>query len=184
MWLLTIWFKWCIIYNIGSRRCGEVVFLGKPNKQTKKRLDRIKGVETVCKSLVKNEIIEKLRDSHRYERFLAIVQLCSEKNMSLENTVSTIKSAFGGYINENELTVKIFKNIIETELDVAEAWGYGTNGSEISNLMIKKKAVQLALAADDISVIKTYNEIYGQDGIASGHSSNGGGTIVRLNISK
>lgn len=153
-------------------------------KTTQRRLENIKGVETVCKSLIKNELIEKLRDNSRYDRFLAVVQLCSSKNMTIEQTVQFIRDSFGGYINEQELTVKLFKKILKEEPDVADAWGYGVSGSEISDIMIKKRAVQLALKADDIETIKTYNEIYGIGGIAGTGGTGKSGTVVRLNISK
>jgi hypothetical protein len=156
--------------------------LAESNKSTQKRLERLNGIETVCKSLVKYEILEQLRDNHRYERFLAVIQYCSSRNMTMEQTVNFVRDKFGAYISTADFNVKLFKKMITEEIDIAEAWGQGEDGDDIANVMIKNKAIQLALNADDISVIETYNKIYNNsENTTSGGSNN---TVVRLNVTR
>lgn len=137
-----------------------------------------------------DELYIKLRNEGRLGRFIATVKLCSSKGYSLKETVDILKNTFRGYIENKEFNINTFIKMCQWHSDVAEAWGYGVYGDEVSNIMVKDRALELALNADDIEVIERYNGMYNRDvapikdevDTGIGHNSTGQ-TEIRFNIS-
>lgn len=161
--------------NSGSR--------GNRSKRTAAYRQMLDKTETLCKSQVFNELYKKLKDEGRLSRFLATVQYCSMSGLSINDVVDTIIRAFPGYINEKEFTVDCFNDMLRNYSDVACAWGYGPIGDEISNIVIKNKALSLIEKTDRMEDIEIYNSIFNGTSTSEGESDNKG-TVVNFYLKK
>ena len=115
----------------------------------------------LCTSQIYNELYDKLYKNFMVDRFVAVVQHCSVKGMTIEETISTLKAAFPSYINDDELTRDVFVNMLEDYPEVSFAWGYGQTGDEISKIIVKNKALKLVEKTDNMEDIQMYQDMFG-----------------------
>ena len=135
----------------------------------------------LCKSQTYNELYNKLDKDGRLGRFIAVVQHCSISGLSIEDSVPIICKAFPSYIDERDLTVECFEDMIKNYSNISVAWGYGSLGDEISALMIKNKAHKLALKTESMTEIALYQEVFGKKEEVNTESK---GTTVNFNLFK
>lgn len=135
---------------------------GTPSKQTLAYKNMVIETPPLCKSMVYNQLYNKLKNENRLDRFIAVVQYCSMSGLDIETTVKTICEAFPSYISSNELDVKCFEDMIKNYSDVAVAWGYGSLGDDISMIIVKNKALQLVQRTENMQDIVMYNEVFGK----------------------
>lgn len=135
---------------------------GKKPAATEQYRKMYENTPHLCKSQVYNALYDKLRKERRLDRFIAVVQHCSMKGLSIDETCKTIVGCFPGYINEKDLTVECFTDMIQNYNDISVAWGYGSIGDEISQVMIKNKAFKLVEKSTSLSDIAIYQELFGR----------------------
>lgn len=154
---------------------------GNKSPKTKQYHDMLKNQPNLCKSQVYSEIYKQLENDSRLNRFIAVVQYCSLSGLSKKDSVDLIRRAFPGYLNNKNWNESIFDLMIREKKDIAIAWGYGPLGDEITQIMIKNRATELALKTQDIKELAIYNEMYKkQEQEATGSN----GTVVNFNINK
>jgi hypothetical protein len=144
----------------------------------KKMLD---NTPQLCKSQVYNALYDKLRKDARLDRFIAVVQYCSMSGLDIEDTVETLVKAFPSYISEKDLTVECFKDMIKNYHDISVAWGYGSLGDIISDIIVKNKALKIVENTTNMDDIVKYNEIYGKKEDMSSEDKK---TTVNFNLFK
>lgn len=120
----------------------------------------------VCTSQVFNPLYCKLSDDNRLRRFLAAIKRCSSQNITIEAMCKEIYKLFPQYITKKDFNPRIFLDMCKHHPDVSEAWGYGQAGDELAKIMIKDRALELAIKSDNMQDIEIYNKIYG-DGVRS-----------------
>lgn len=157
---------------------------GNRSKKTATYRQMLDNTETLCKSQVFNELYEKLKDEGRLSRFIATVQYCSMSGLNVTDTVNTIIKAFPGYINAKEFTVACFNDMIKNYGDVAVAWGYGPIGDEISNIIIKNKALRLVEKTSKMEDIEIYNRIFNSVGSSDKEGNSSKETVINFNLKK
>ena len=150
----------------------------KLHRSTRARLENIAGVELICHSQVGEEFYHKLVENYKLEDFIALVKVCSTKEYTIEQTVETINKVFAYYISEEvPMNVEVFNNLLSIYPNVAEAWNFGTLGSDIDLMKIRDKATSIILNMEEglvangdgkivdvgdrrMKAIETYNNIY------------------------
>jgi hypothetical protein len=132
-------------------------------KQTDQYRKMYANAPQLCKSQVYNELYAKLRQDRRLDRFLAVLQHCSIKGLSLNDAIDVLISAFPSYIDKKELTIEVLTDMIKSYSDVSMAWGYGNIGDEISQLIVKNKALRIIEDTDKMEDIKIYMELFGSN---------------------
>lgn len=157
---------------------------GNKSKKTAAYRQMLDNTETLCKSQVFNELYEKLKSEGRLSRFIATVQYCSMSGLNVNDTVDVVIKAFPGYISEKEFTVDCFNDMLQNYSDVAVAWGYGTLGDEISNIIIKNKALKLIERTDKIEDIEIYNRVFNSVGSSDKEGNSNKETVINFNLNK
>jgi hypothetical protein len=157
---------------------------GNRSKKTAAYRQMLENTETLCKSQVFNELYEKLKSEGRLSRFIATVQYCSMSGLNINDAVDVIIKAFPGYISEKEFTVDCFNDMLQNYSDIAVAWGYGTLGDEISNIIIKNKALRLIEKTDKMEDIEIYSRVFNGIGNSGKEESSSNGTVINFNLKK
>lgn len=135
-----------------------------PNVELRKQKHKEMLMEApaLCKSQVYNALYDKLRRDKRLDRFIAIVQYCSMSGLNIEESVKVICKSFPGYINEKDMTIACFEDMIKNYHDISVAWGYGDLGDEISQIIVKNKALKIVEKTESMADIAMYNALYGK----------------------
>lgn len=157
---------------------------GNKSKKTATYRQMLDNTETLCKSQVFNELYAKLKSEGRLSRFIATVQYCSMSGLNINDAVDVVIKAFPGYISEKEFTVDCFNDMLQNYSDVAVAWGYGTLGDEISNIIIKNKALKLIERTDKMEDIEIYNRVFNSVGSSDKEGNSSSGTVINFNLKK
>lgn len=157
---------------------------GNRSKKTAAYRQMLDNTETLCKSQVFNELYEKLKSEGRLSRFIATVQYCSMSGLNINDAVDVIIKAFPGYISEKEFTVDCFNDMLQNYSDIAVAWGYGTLGDEISNIIIKNKALRLIEKTDKMEDIEIYSRVFNSMSNTEKGESSSNGTVINFNLKK
>ena len=154
---------------------------GNQSKQTKAYKQMLANTGTLCKSQVYNTLYVKLKNEGRLNRFICTIQYCSQAGKTIEETVKIVCNSFPGYIDTGDFTVDCFKDMLKNYGDIASAWGYGPIGDEISNIMIKNKALSLIEKTESMADIQIYKEIFDKiENIDNGST----GTVINFNLHK
>ena len=134
---------------------------GQQAKQTEQYRKMYANTPQLCKSQVYNELYDKLRKDGRLDRFIAVVQHCSMSGVDIKGARDVLVKAFPGYINDKDLTIECLEDMIKNYPDVSVAWGYGPLGDEISQIIVKNKALRLVEKTDNMQDIVMYQEMFG-----------------------
>ena len=156
---------------------------GQQAHQTEQYRKMLNGVPNLCKSQVYNEVYSKLRKDWRLPRFIAVVQYCSSKGLTVEETVETILKSFPSYLDADNFTVDCFVDMVKSYSDIAIAWGYGPLGDEISQIIVKNKALQIVEKTDKMEDIQIYQSLYGKSEATSTDSVDSK-TVINFNLTK
>lgn len=149
--------------------------------QTEQYRKMLENTPQLCKSQVYNELYDKLRKDCRLPRFIAVVQYCSMTGLSIDDSVKRIMEAFPSYISKKEFNSNIFRDMIKNYSDISIAWGYGELGDEISQIMVKNKALQIIEKTDKMEDIQIYNSLYGKANDTVGTDNK---TVINFNLNK
>lgn len=134
---------------------------GQQAKQTEQYRKMYENTPQLCKSQVYNALYDKLKKDGRLDRFIAIVQYCSMSGLDIKDSVQVLVKSFPSYINEKDLTVDCLKDMIKNYSDISIAWGYGSLGDEISQIIVKNKALRIVEKTDNMEDIRAYQELFG-----------------------
>lgn len=134
---------------------------GQQAKQTEQYRKMYENNPQLCKSQVYNGLYSKLKKDGRLDRFIAVVQYCSMSGLDIEDSVQVLVKSFPSYINEKDLTVDCLKDMIKNYNDISVAWGYGSLGDEISQIIVKNKALRIVEKTDNMEDIRAYQELFG-----------------------
>lgn len=154
---------------------------GQQAHQTEKYRMMYKDIPNLCKSQVYNQVYDKLRKDNRLDRFIAVVQYCSMSGLDIKDSVEVICKSFPSYIDEKDLTVDCLTDMIKNYSDIAIAWGYGSLGDEISQIIVRNKALKLVEKTDDMNDIVMYQEMFGKKSETSCEDNK---TTVNFNLFK
>lgn len=130
----------------------------KSSHNTSKYKELLKNNDTIAKSSLYSEVYDKLLKEGRLKRFIATVQYCSIKNYDLDSTVELLKKSFPNFINEFDK--ETFLAMMNYHSDIAVAWGYGVLGDEISNIVIKNKALEIIEKTNNMEDIELYMNLF------------------------
>lgn len=134
---------------------------GQQAKQTEQYRKMYANTPQLCKSQVYNALYNKLKKDGRLDRFIAVVQYCSMSGLDIKDSVQVLVKSFPSYINEKDLTVDCLKDMIKNYNDISVAWGYGSLGDEISQIIVKNKALRIVEKTDNMEDIRAYQELFG-----------------------
>lgn len=148
----------------------------------KKHKEMVLKAPALCKSQVYNEVYGKLRKDRRLDRFIAVVQYCSMSGLNIEETVKLICKSFPGYIDAKDMTVACFEDMIKNYHEISIAWGYGGAGDDITEIMVKNKALKIIENTDNMDDIVKYQEVFGRKTVANNTEDNK--TTVNFNLIK
>lgn len=149
------------------------------NIVAKKHKEMVLNAPALCKSQVYNEVYLKLRKDRRLDRFIAVVQHCSMSGLNIEETVKLICKSFPGYIDAKDMTVACFEDMIKHYHEISIAWGYGDVGDDITNIMIKNKALKIIENTDSMDDIVKYHEVFGMKTVVNNEDNK---TTVNFNL--
>lgn len=135
-------------------------FYNKPNWRNKEYMEIAKRADPVCTSQIYSPLYEKLEKEGRLRRFRAAIKKCSSEGLDINDMCKRIYSLFPDYITKKDFNPHVFQDMCRFYGDIAEAWGYGVSGDEITKQMIKDRAEELAISATSLTEIETYNRIY------------------------
>ena len=135
---------------------------GQRAKQTEQYRKMYENTPQLCKSQVYNALYDRLNRDGRLDRFIAVVQYCSMSGLDINDSIEVICKSFPSYISEKDLTVEVFRDMITSYHNIAVAWGYGTLGDEISQIIVKNKALQLVEKTDNMDDIVKYQSVFGK----------------------
>lgn len=107
------------------------------------------------------DFYDKLSKDGRWDRFVAVVQSCSMRGLTVEEAVNAIIKFFPGYIKKRSFDVDTFKNLVNDFPELSQAWGYGTLGDDVSDIQVKNHALKLVMRSSNINDVKTFTDIYG-----------------------
>ena len=146
----------------------------------------LKEQQPLCKSQIYNELYDKLKREGRLQRFIATIQYCSSNGKTIDETIKFILNKFTGYINEKDLSIDCFADMVKNYADIAEAWGYGEDGDIITDILVKNKAIDIVKSTSEMSDIKMFNDIYGSSIVnrESNIENDDSKTIINFNLSK
>lgn len=134
---------------------------GQQAKQTEQYRKMYKNTPQLCKSQVYNALYDKLKIDRRLDRFIAVVQHCSMSGVDIKGARDVLVKAFPGYIEDKDLTVECLEDMIKNYSDISAAWGYGSLGDEISQIIVKNKALRLVETTGNMQDIAMYQEMFG-----------------------
>lgn len=115
---------------------------------------------TLCPSQQYSELYTKLKTERQLDRFIAILQFCSSTGKTLDDTLEYIIDKFGGFLNKKTFNISALCGLINTYGEIGKAWGFGSDGDVINDIMIKNKAVDMIMRSTDMSDIEIYSKIY------------------------
>ena len=150
-------------------------------KQTEHYRKMYENTPQLCKSQVYNALYDKLKRDGRLDRFIAVVQHCSMSGVDISGARDVLVKAFPGYINERDLTIACLEDMIKNYSDISIAWGYGSLGDEIAQIIVKNKALRLVEKTDSMQDIAMYQEMFGSK---NDISSTDNKTTVNFNLFK
>lgn len=154
---------------------------GQQAKQTEQYRKMYENTPQLCKSQVYNALYDKLKKDGRLDRFIAVVQHCSMSGVDIEGARDVLVKAFPGYIDEKDLTIDCLNDMIKNYSDISIAWGYGSLGDEISQIIVKNKALRLVEKTDNMQDIVMYQELFGNKNEISSTDNK---TTVNFNLFK
>ena len=154
---------------------------GQQAKQTEQYRKMYANTPQLCKSQVYNELYDKLRKDGRLDRFIAVVQHCSMSGVDIKGARDVLVKAFPGYIDNKDLTIECLEDMIKNYPDISVAWGYGSLGDEIAQIIVKNKALQLVEKTDSMQDIQMYQEMFGNKNNISSEDNK---TTVNFNLFK
>ena len=134
---------------------------GQQAKQTEQYRKMYANTPQLCKSQVYNALYDKLKKDGRLDRFIAVVQYCSMSGLDIKDSVQVLVKSFPSYIDEKDLTVDCLTDMIKNYSDISIAWGYGSLGDEISQIIVKNKALRIVEKTDNMEDIRAYQELFG-----------------------
>jgi hypothetical protein len=132
------------------------------DKKTQHYRQMLNNTEHLCKSQVYNRLYDRLKTDGRLDRFIAVVQYCSMSGLDIKDSIEVIVKSFPSYIDEKDLTVECFTDMIKNYNDISVAWGYGSLGDEISQIIVKNKALRIVEKTDSMQDIMIYQEMFGK----------------------
>lgn len=154
---------------------------GQQAKQTEQYRKMYANTPQLCKSQVYNALYDKLKRDGRLDRFIAVVQHCSMSGVDIKGARDVLVKAFPGYIDEKDLTIDCLNDMIKNYSDISIAWGYGSLGDEISQIIVKNKALRLVEQTDNMQDIVMYQEFFGNKNELSSEDKK---TTVNFNLFK
>ena len=154
---------------------------GQQAKQTEHYRKMYENTPQLCKSQVYNALYDKLKRDKRLDRFIAVVQHCSMSGVDIKGARDVLVKAFPGYITDKDLTVDCLEDMIKNYPDISVAWGYGSLGDDIAQIIVKNKALQLVEKTDSMQDIAMYQEMFGNK---NNISSDDNKTTVNFNLFK
>lgn len=154
---------------------------GQQAKQTEQYRKMYENTPQLCKSQVYNTLYDKLKKDGRLDRFIAVVQHCSMSGVDIKGARDVLVKAFPGYIDEKDLTIDCLNDMIKNYSDISIAWGYGSLGDEISQIIVKNKALRLVEKTDNMQDIVMYQELFGNKNEISSTDNK---TTVNFNLFK
>ena len=154
---------------------------GQQAKQTEQYRIMYENTPQLCKSQVYNALYDKLKRDKRLDRFIAVVQHCSMSGVDIKGARDVLVKAFPGYIDDKDLTVECLEDMIKNYSDISVAWGYGSLGDEISQIIIKNRALKIAESTNDMNDIVMYQEMFGNKNEISSDNNK---TNVNINLFK
>lgn len=154
---------------------------GQQAKQTEQYRKMYENTPQLCKSQVYNALYDKLKRDGRLDRFIAVVQHCSMSGVDIKGAREVLVKAFPGYIDEKDLTIDCLEDMIKNYPDISIAWGYGSLGDEIAQIIVKNKALRLVEKTDSMQDIAMYQEMFGNN---NGINSTDNKTTVNFNLFK
>lgn len=154
---------------------------GQQAKQTEQYRKMYANTPQLCKSQVYNALYDKLKKDGRLDRFIAVVQYCSMSGLDIKDSVQVLVKSFPSYIDEKDLTVDCLNDMIKNYSDISIAWGYGSLGDEISQIIVKNKALRLVEKTDNMQDIVMYQELFGNKNEISSTDNK---TTVNFNLFK
>lgn len=135
---------------------------GQQAKQTEQYRQMYKNAPQLCKSQVYNALYDKLKRDGRLDRFIAVVQYCSMSGLDIKDSIDVLVKSFPSYIDKKDLTVDCFTDMIKNYNDISVAWGYGSLGDEITQIIVKNKALKIVETTTNMQDIAMYQEMFGK----------------------
>lgn len=173
----------------------------KERKAITKKREMLLEMGVVCKSQDNDDLYLELKGNHKAIDFLALIKYCSSKQLNIEQTCEKLNTSFSFYIKDKPITVERFNNMLNWYSEIADAWTYGTCGTNIEQVKIKDKATDIILgmetglinsdkATTDVSdkrmrAIELYNKMYNkeyQDFLNSKGNDTGGAGGLNVKI--
>lgn len=154
---------------------------GQQAKQTEQYRKMYNNTPQLCKSQVYNALYDKLKRDKRLDRFIAVVQHCSMSGVDIKGARDVLVKAFPGYIDNKDLTIECLEDMIKNYPDISVAWGYGSLGDDIAQIIVKNKALQLVEKTDSMQDIQMYQEMFSNK---NNISSTDNKTTVNFNLFK
>lgn len=160
------------------------------SKNQKERIEMLNNSHTLCKSNVADSFYSRLKVDKRLDRFIAVLEVCSIQNMTVDETCEMVYKTFPSYIKEGDFDGKVLNLLSERYSDISIALGYGPIGDDISNRMILKRARDISMGEasgnmrDIKDYISVYKEISSLDKENSDESSSSSKQTVTFTINK
>ena len=147
--------------------------------------DLLSKTPLLVSSGLADRVYSKLVDDSRLSRFLAAVRVFSEGYDDIESIVDKLKESFPFYLDKLDFSADVFRQMLESYPDVAEAYSYALIGDDVDAAMIRSKALKLALNTRSLEEIAIYESLYNKELKEAESEGNSHGDInISFNISE
>lgn len=102
-------------------------------------------------------LYKQLKKDKRLDRFIAALQTCALRGMSLSAACKYLTLLFPSYVRGKGLNPKTLADMIAFYPELDDAWGFSTDVVQMSTY---NRARALAETAEDIEVIEKFNDMY------------------------
>lgn len=105
----------------------------------------------------KSDLYKQLNKEKRLERFIDVLSLCGQRNLSMTETCKELSRYFPSYVRGKGLDPRTLRDMMALHSDIEEAW---TFNRDLHDMRVYRNATRIATTTDLLSDIKLYNEIY------------------------
>lgn len=102
-------------------------------------------------------LYNQLKKDKRLNKFIAALEVCGLRGMSLRQSCEYLSKLFPGYVRGKGLLPKTLAEMIAFYPDLNEAFGFSM---DVNEMLVHKRAMTLAETTDDIDIIEKYHKMY------------------------
>lgn len=148
------------------------------------------GVE--CDSQLNDVLYKKLVESKKVRDFLGVIEMCSSRQCTIEDTCTILNKQFSRFIGNLTIDTNRFNSLLKIYKDIADAWDYGTCGTELDMWKVNRAATKMVMRNlpqvsadkmnDAMKAVETLNKICNPEYQEQVNKSNGNNSSASYDV--